>query len=599
MAASDLGLRAAAAQQPARLTVRARGWPALLRRLPDPPPALAPAIYLVAAVLMFGLPVTGAGHHMVGFGGDPQIFIWALGWWPHALVHGLNAIYSHAIYYPQGLDLAHGALIPAAAMLLSPVTALFGAVTAYNVGMVLSPVLAACFAFLLCRRLTGAFWAAAVGGWLFGFSPYLIGQMAGHLHLTLVFMIPAIVHLCLAARAGEGSRRWLAALLALALTVQFYISAEVFVSFTLFGAVAIVIAFGLGDADERLRLRELLVVLAWSYGGTAVLAAPYLYEAFKPGQVPVLPARGDIVSADFLSYLIPSQLTWLGGNSFAAATQPFTEGPFEGGAYLGLPLIAIAWMAARERFGTLGVRVALLTLVVVIVASFGGHLHVDGAFTIPLPWALVNDLPVIGQLLPARFSVYVFLIVSMLASVWLADAWRRPWPGQLAAGAASGRGGPWRRALAVVLAAGAIVFAWPALATGTWNTPTGLPPLFQSNAYTRYVSRSDVVLVLPIGGNGPSMLWQAVAHFRFPLAGGYALPPEAPNPYSLDPLYPDLNGTPAPNAGPATISFLARHGVTLVLMQVGAPTTAPWQTFLERLGWRAIVRGGVVLMRRG
>jgi hypothetical protein len=537
----------------------------------------APIVYLLAGFFMFGLPVLERGGYMVGVGTDPQIFIWALAWWPHALLHGGDPLYSSAIYYPQGLDLAHGAMIPAAGVLLWPVTALLGPIGSYNVAMVLCPVLAATFGFLLFRRITGSFWAALVGGWLFGFSPYMLGQMAGHLHLTLVFLVPAIVHLALRAYANDAPRTWLVWLLVVALTIQFYIAAEVFVSLTIFGAVAFVAAFVLGDDSQRRRLRELGKTLVIAYAVTAVLSAPYLYEAFKPGEVPVLPARSDIVSADLLSYVLPSTLTLLGGSTFASTTAHFTEGGFEGGAYLGLPLIAMAVLGIVRGWRKLGVRVALVTLVVVVICSFGGHLHIRGAFTIPMPWAFVNDLPVLGQLLPARFSDYVFLIVALLAAVWLAQARTL--------------------LLAVALAALAVVFAWPALSTGPWKSPTGVPPLFATNAYKRYVRPTDSVLILPIAGTGPSMLWQAMADFRFPIDGGYALPPEAPNPYSLDPLYPDLQGLPAANAGPATISFLTRHAVSVILMEPGAPTTAPWETFLEHLGWHGAVHGGVLIMR--
>ena len=47
-------------------------------------------------------------------------------------------------------------------------------------------------AFLLCRYLTRSLWASLVGGYLFGFSSYMIGQIEGHLHMTTVFLLPLI-----------------------------------------------------------------------------------------------------------------------------------------------------------------------------------------------------------------------------------------------------------------------------------------------------------------------------------------------------------------------------------------------------------------------
>ena len=34
------------------------------------------------------------GRVLLGSGSDPQIFLWSLGWWPHAFVHGLNPIHT-------------------------------------------------------------------------------------------------------------------------------------------------------------------------------------------------------------------------------------------------------------------------------------------------------------------------------------------------------------------------------------------------------------------------------------------------------------------------------------------------------------------------
>ena len=83
-------------------------------------------------------------------------------------------------------------------------TLLFGPIVSYNLLMLASPVLAAFFAFLLCRYITRSFAASLVGGYLFGFSAYMLGQLLGHLHLVLIFPIPArFISRC--ARSTGGS----------------------------------------------------------------------------------------------------------------------------------------------------------------------------------------------------------------------------------------------------------------------------------------------------------------------------------------------------------------------------------------------------------
>jgi len=50
--------------------------------------------------------VSHPGRPLVGYGRDPQIFVWAFAWWPHAIGSWQNPIVSHVIYAPHGIDLA-------------------------------------------------------------------------------------------------------------------------------------------------------------------------------------------------------------------------------------------------------------------------------------------------------------------------------------------------------------------------------------------------------------------------------------------------------------------------------------------------------------
>ena len=551
-----------------------------LRRLAQPPAAVALLVYLFGALAMFGGPLLHGGkHECICSGNDEGIFAWALVWWPHALLNGLNPFYSHIIYAPQGFNIALGALVPGAALLFAPFTAIGGPLFAFNVAMLLSPVLAAFFAFLLCRRLTQQFWAALLGGWLFGFSTYMLGQMQGHMHLTLVFLVPAIVHLLLRALAHEISTRWFVVLLVIALTLQFSFAGEVFVSFTLFGALALTIAFLLGDAGLRANLRALLMPIALAYAVTAVIVSPYLYYAFHPGGLPVLLWRTDHFTNDLLSFVIPTQITQLGGHRFLPTSTTFVAGTVEGGAYFGLPLIAIIWLAVRRHWELVGVRIAFWTLVVVAVCSLGGRLNVEGPTSVPLPWAIAHRLPVLGLMLPSRFIVYDFLLAAILASMWVASS--------------SARVGPW------LLASLSVAFLWPALGGNYWRGTPDIPSLFSASAYRRVVTSRDTALLLPVGSLGNSMLWQAEAHLRFKMASGYVVPPEAPDPYKLDPIYPTLTvGAPVPNEEVAAWRFLTSHHVTVAVLDPTNPMAAPWIPILERLGWKARTEAGAVVLRR-
>ena len=110
---------------------------------------------------------------------DSSIFMWGLAWWPHALLHGINPFFTNALFAPDRLALGGDVTIPLAALVTAPITLLFGPVASYNLLMLASPVLAAFFAFLLCRYITRHFAASLVGGYLFGFSAYMLGHLLG------------------------------------------------------------------------------------------------------------------------------------------------------------------------------------------------------------------------------------------------------------------------------------------------------------------------------------------------------------------------------------------------------------------------------------
>lgn len=220
------------------------------------------------------------------------------------------------------------------------------------------------------------------------------------------------------------------------------------------------------------------------------------------------------------------------------------------------------------------------TLLVVLVCTLGGHLHVAGHATIPLPWAVGHRLPVLGELLPSRFILYGVLIVAMLAAMWLA--------------AGGPRLAPW------LLAIVSVAFLWPAVGRGSWRSVPDLPSLFAGSAYRQVIRPSDTVLVLPVGSGGQSMYWQAQARLGFTMAGGYVVAPEASNPYKRDPIYPTLtSGTVVPNQQAAARRFLVSHHVSVAVLDPAMPTASPWIGILHRLGWGSQMRGGVLVLRPG
>src|ERR1700693_3393304 len=153
------------------------------RRLPST--SIALAVYVLLAVAVFSSAWADPAGRWIGSPKDPQLFIWYLGWIPHQLSHGLNPLFTDYLSYPHGVNLMWNTSMIFPALVLWPVTALFGPVVAYNVLITAGIALSAWFGFLAARSFVDRPTACFLAGLLYGFSPALIGQALGHPHVMV------------------------------------------------------------------------------------------------------------------------------------------------------------------------------------------------------------------------------------------------------------------------------------------------------------------------------------------------------------------------------------------------------------------------------
>jgi hypothetical protein len=482
-----------------------------LRWRPPGSPAAFVA-YCVVSLLCFGVPLLAhPGRSYVGAGTDPEIFIWSFAWWPHALLHGQNPIATHAIWAPDGFNLAWATTTPGLALAFAPVTLLAGPVVAYNLAALLMPALAAWTAFLLCRYLTRSFWPSLLGGYLFGFSSYMLGQEEGHLHMTSVFLVPLVALFILRYLDGRETARGLALELGLVLAAQLSFSTELFFSLTLALAVALLTGYW-ADATRRERLRSLVGPLAVAYLLAAVLTSPLLVYAligFRSGSVN--PPGGYV--ADLLNFVVPTGLTLASGHRVTEFATRFPGNSSEQDAYLGVPIIVIAGWYFLHRWRTAARRFFVVVLVVGVVAALGPALYVGGRRIAAAPWALVDGLPLFNNLITSRFALYLALITAVIVSLWV-----------------SGNGS--RRRLRVVLPVLAVIALLPQLQFGLWRVTPHVPAFFTAAAYRDCLQPGEnVLIVLPQAESADALLWQARAGFRFRMAGGQ-ISPEMPRSFT-------------------------------------------------------------------
>ena len=510
------------------------------------------------------------GRQWVGYGTDPEIFIWSFGWWPHAILHGQNPFVTHAIWAPQGVNLTWATSVPGLALLFAPVTLLAGPIAAYNVAAVLMPALAAWTAFLLCRRLTGMLWPSLVGGYLFGFSSYVLGQGEGHPHATAVFLIPLVALVVLRYLDGELGGRGTALRLGPLFAFELLFSTEITFTFGLALAVALVLGYALVPARRR-RIVALLPPLAGAVGIATVLTAPFLYYALSDIQTGAFHPPADY-GADLLNFAVPTRLALSSlGWAHSIATS-FPANDSERGAYLGIPTLVILALFARGRLRSAGGRFLLACFGVAALAALGGALTVDGHRSVRLPWSVVMNERLFDNVLPVRLALYASLAAAVMVALWTA-AQRR---------------GFWRWALPGLAVVALVPNPW----AGVWATTFTVPSFFTSSAYRNCLAPGENILPLPAAQRGNALLWQAANGFHFTMAGGN-LGLGTPKPFLTPPLVARIaEGRPVPSAQIAGFARI-KHVSSVI---VDEAETGLWAPALDRLAARRDV-GGILLYR--
>lgn len=552
--------------------------------------------YAALAVGLFSSAWQSPSRQIVGSNGDPVVYVWFLRWFAYSLIHGLNPFITDYVNHPQGYNVMWNTPMPLVGWAMTPVTQLAGPVLAYNATMTAALALSAWSAFLLCRHYGVRTVAALAGGLLYGFSPFMTIQAVGHWHLVMAWTPPLVVYL-VEELAIRQRRRVLVvgALLGLVAVVQLLFSEEVLATEALTGAVGLAILGLRHRAEVRPRLGYFARGLAAAVAVAAPLSAvPLVYQFLGPNHlVGVIQLRNFYVT-DLLNFVVPTELQMIAPQPLVAISRRFTGNGSEWNGYLGVPLLLIcgytAWSLRRRAevwlFALLGAAMALLSL--------GPHLHVGGHdLRLPLPYLVVDHLPLFGNLLPNRLVLYVDLCAAILLAFFIDRA--------LAGGSAT------RRAVAALATAAVVVTLmprWPYQAS-----PAVAPQFFQSAAAARF-RQGEVVLVAPFSSTLAAtdpLLWQAASGMRFKTPEGYLFtagpgshPRLGPAPFALsDRLLAIFDGTAGGNVSAAEVATfrgdLADHRVEAVVVGPMPHVEQADALFTTVLGRPPEVTGGVSL----
>jgi hypothetical protein len=524
----------------------------------------------------------GLGDPSLGRGfADPSVYLWSLVWWPHAITHGLNPLVTHLVWAPEGFDLTRTTPVPGAALLGWPITALGGPILTYNVLMVLAPALGAWTAFLLCRHLTGAFLPSLVGGSVFGFSSYQTAQMTAHLNLSLTFLLPLATWLVLLKVQQRMGTRWFVGLMAGLLVLQFSFSTELFLTMTLFGGLALALAFFFSPAarDAILRTSGWLAV---TYALAGVAVGPYLYHLATGGGIDLPPRWPTTYSGDLANLVVPTRTALVAPARASLYADRFVAGLPEAGAFMApFLVVAVLFVVARGRGAPSRASKAILVgvLAVAIVAYLGPVLHVGGEGSMWLPWSLALHVPLVRHALPARLILFGWLAAAVISAMWLA----RPSAHR------------WRLTARWGLAGVCLLSLVPNVGQPLWHNTPPVPPFFAEGTYRSYLPTDRSTLIIPFGSNGFSMLWQAETDMAFPMAGGY-IACDIPDSYRRWAIVATfISKERIPFASVHLNAFLGHLDVGAIVVDPTAP--GPWRRVFGSLPVKPVEVGGVLVYR--
>jgi hypothetical protein len=491
--------------------------------------ASATALYLVASIgLWWGVWTTHPSTVTTCGCGDAARFLWFFEWPTFAITNGHSLLYSQWLFHPGGINLLNDTSVLALSVVLTPLTLLFGPIAAMNVALTLAPVLSALAMFALLRRWVTWMPAAVLGGLLYGFSPFLITELAYN-QLNIAFLaIPPLLVLALDELLVRQRRSPYLTGSAMAglVVVQFFVSTEVLLIIAIAALVAVVVALGWAvvrkPAGWRSKAGHALRGSGTALGvSVAVLAYPAWFLLQGPAHLtgPIW-ANGaiDQFGNSFSSF-------WNNDVSTSLATEMHGFGGYQGApmpglGYLGAGVVAVAVLSVI--IGRHDRRVLLFAALGVVATT----LSLGPGFGHWVPWSAIRHFPWVGNIVEIRFTLVTTFCLAVVVAIGI-DRTR----GWLAAHQPPGSGPPDGSRLRPTTVAGlavmgvAVASLIPTVSALWSNLPLATRAVVLPEWYQQVGARlpaGQVVLSYPAPFSGlqSSLAWQAVNHMSYAQAGG-------------------------------------------------------------------------------
>ena len=500
--------------------------------------ALALLSYMVLAVLLFASAWRSPGTLAIGGGVDTPQFMWFFTWPGFALTHGHNPLVSNYIDFPAGMNLMWNASMPLIGVVLTPINLLFGPVLSFNLVTTLAVALSAWTAYFAISRYVRSHLAAAVGGLVYGFSPFMVAHSLGHPHVTVAFIPPLFLIVLDEILRRQSRPFWQSGLiLGVLAAAQLIIGEELLATSVIVAALGLLILVSLHPEEVGIRTAGALRALGVAAGVFVVLAAvPLAVQFAGPQRVSGLLQEQNIFVSDLLSFILPTELQAIAPSFLTRVSNRFTGDIAEWTSYVGIPLILLLAFVVIRLWSRTIVRFAALLGVMLVLLSLGPTLHVGGRIShIPsfvlglafpmlaafLParvmlytflggWVGLMKLPVLNNILPGRLMMFGYLLVGLLLAIFI-DSYLT---------------GATRRRLLLGAAVVAVALL-PLLPRVPYPNTNAAVPAFFTSGDVRQLPDGSVALVAPFshGDEANAMLWEAASGMRFRMPEGYGFLP--------------------------------------------------------------------------
>jgi hypothetical protein len=456
--------------------------------------------------------------------GDPQQAVWFFSWEQYAVLHGLNPLFSHALFVPTGLNLGVNAAAPLLGILALPLAPFLGPVTIFNLVVVVAMPLSATSAFFVLRKWKVWLPAAAIGGLIYGFAPNMVGQNLD-LHIELTFLpLPPLIAATVVSIFQRSGRPWRLGLqLGTLVAAQYLISPEVTGIVLILGVVSIaLVAIRSPSIARQLAIPVAPSVLIGGLVTLVLLAYPLWMLIAGPQHVPDPPhmLNNPYNKNDLLNFVVPgpTQRITLGMRSMGIrVVDRLITGE---SSYIGGPVLVVVGYLLYRSWRVPRVQLASALLLLSAILTLGPHLVVDGHSTrFPLPFLIIDHIPSLKSLVPPRvaFGVDTCLAALIAFSLDAVHRYKPVVPRQTPKGRLR-MAGFHDRALAITVLVVLVVTLLP-----RWPYPTTPASTLPSQIRRAIPAGDPIAITYPYAAyrHVEPMEWQATDGFAFRLLGGY------------------------------------------------------------------------------